>query len=310
MDSLRVIKNRIRSITNTAQITKAMEMVAASKMRKAQDYALQSRFYTVKALEFLSNIIESGGAIRHYLLEKPKTDRVCFLVITSDKGLCGGHNSSVLDLVLSEVYRRDKDNIDVVAVGKKGADFLKHKGVSVVADFSGFGDFIKLADTSPVARLLAGYQEKGMYAEVIVFYSKFISTLRQTVFMHSVLPFSFSKLREIAKEIIPETGRYSDFKKDFLQEERTAGQSEYIFEPSAPAVFDSILPMLFEIEIHSVMLEANASEHSARMVAMKSASDNAKGIIGDLKLIYNTARQAGITRELSEISAGAEALAV
>src|SRR3989344_3054091 len=309
MESLRVIKNRIRSITNTAQITKAMEMVAASKMRKAQEYALGSRFYVVKALELLSNVVQSGGIVTHYLLNKPETKKICFLVITSDKGLCGGANSVVLGRASASASRAGKDNVDIVAVGKKGADFFRHKGFNVIASFSGFGDYAKLADTLPVARLLMDYQKEGRYAEVTVFYNKFISTLKQTVFAHTVFPFDLNTLRDIAKEIIPETGRYANFRKDFLQnsipEELPA---DYIFEPSSMAVLDRLLPQLFKIEIHSIILEANASEHSARMVAMKNASDNAKGIIGDLKLIYNTARQAAITKELSEISAGAEAL--
>ena len=311
MESLRVIKNRIRSITNTAQITKAMEMVAASKMRKAQEYALGSRFYVVKALELLSNVVQSGGIVTHYLLNKPETKKICFLVITSDKGLCGGANSVVLSRASASASRAGKDNVDIVAVGKKGADFFRHKGFNVIASFSGFGDYAKLVDTLPVARLLMDYQKEGRYAEVTVFYNKFISTLKQTVFAHTVLPFDLNTLRDIAKEIIPETGRYANFRKDFLQnsipEELPA---DYIFEPSSMAVLDRLLPQLFKIEIHSIILEANASEHSARMVAMKNASDNAKGIIGDLKLIYNTARQAAITKELSEISAGAEALKI
>lgn len=309
MESLRAIKNRIRSVGNTSQITKAMEMVAASKMRKAQEYALGSRFYAVKALELLHNVIKSGGIVRHYLLDKPDTEKVCFLVITSDKGLCGGANSSVLNKALAAAAKIGKDNIDVVAVGRKGADFFKHKGFNVVASFSGFGDYAKLADTLPVARLLLEYQKNSQYVAVMVFYNKFISTLKQTVFAHTILPFDFNTLRDIAKEIIPETGRYADFKKDFLQSAESRGaRGDYIFEPSPVAVLNNLLPQLFEIEVHSIILEANASEHSARMVAMKNASDNAKGIIGDLKLAYNTARQAAITKELSEISAGAEAL--
>lgn len=307
MDSLRVIKNRIRSITNTAQITKAMEMVAASKMRKAQEYALQSRFYTIKSLELLANLIESREETHHYLLGKPKMERVCFLVVTSDKGLCGGHNSAVLNLALPRAAFFGKDNVDIVAVGKKGADFLKNKGFNVVSVFSGLGDYAKLEDIRPVAELLNGFQKKGMYREVISFYSKFISTLKQTATAHIIAPFDFNILREIAREIIPETGRYADFKNEFINIGPLKG--EYIFEPSAEVVVERLLPMLFELEVYYMILEANASEHSARMVAMKNASDNARDILGELKLIYNTARQAGITRELSEISAGAEALA-
>ena len=231
-------------------------------------------------------------------------------MVTSDKGLCGGANSVVLGRASASASRAGKDNVDIVAVGKKGADFFRHKGFNVIASFSGFGDYAKLADTLPVARLLMDYQRESRYAEVTVFYNKFISTLKQTVFAHTVLPFDLNTLRDIAKEIIPETGRYADLKKDFLQSAVPEMLSaDYIFEPSPMAVLDRLLPQLFEIEIHSIILEANASEHSARMVAMKNATDKSGELMGDLQLAYNQARQAGITREIAEISGGAAATA-
>lgn len=306
MDSLRAIKNRIKSIKNTSQITKAMEMVAASKMRKAQEFAINTRFYAIKALELITNLSSSLKDIKHYLLDIPESERVCFLVVTSDKGLCGGYNSTVLNAVLKFSEKYDKKNIDIIAVGKKGSDFLKGRRFNIAASFSGFGDYVELDETTPVARILVDYQKEGRYKEVFIFYNKFISTLKQKVFSHKILPFDFDVFKEISKEIIPETGRYSEFKKEFAQAKST--EEEYILEPSADKIADVLLPSLFEIQIHCAIMESNAAEHSARMVAMKSASDNAKDIMEDLKLIYNKARQANITKELSEISAGAEAL--
>lgn len=305
--SLRVIKNRIKSIQNTSQITKAMEMVAASKMRRAQEMAINTRFYTIKALELLSNLSVSLKDISHYLKESPKdAEKFCFLIITSDKGLCGGFNSSVLNSAMKAIEKYGKENVDVVAIGKKGSDFLKYKKINVVASFSDFGDHVELEETAAVARLLMEYQKNGKYKEIYIFYNKFISTLKQKQFSYKILPLDFEILGEVAKEIIPDSGRYSELKEEFLQ--KSESKSEYVFEPSKEAVAENLLASLFEIQIHYAVLESNSSEHSARMVAMKSASDNAKSIIEELRLIYNKARQANITKELSEISAGAESL--
>lgn len=305
--SLRIIKNRIKSIQNTSQITKAMEMVAASKMRKAQEMAINTRFYTIKALELLSNLASSFKDVSHYLIEAPKTtERFCFLVVTSDKGLCGGFNSSVLNSVLKSIEKYGKDNVDIVAIGKRGSDFLKHKKINIVASFADFGDYVELEETAAIARLLMEYQKEGKYKETHIFYNKFISTLKQRQFSYKILPLDFEILKDVAKEIIPDSGRYSDLKNDFLQKDEP--RLEYVLEPSKMSIVENLLPSLFEIQVHYAVLESNASEHSARMVAMKSASDNAKSIIEELRLIYNKARQANITKELSEISAGAEAL--
>lgn len=306
MESLRTIKNRIRSIKNTSQITKAMEMVAASKMRRAQEFAINTRFYTIKSLELLANLGSRVKDIRHFLLEKPQTEKICFLAVTSDKGLCGGFNSSVLNAVLAAAKKYNKSDIDIVAVGKKGADFLKSKGFNVVATFSGYGDYVDVSETSAVSQFLLDSQKERKYSDIFAFYNKFISTLKQKPMSHEIAPFNFDILKEVAKEIIPESGRYSDLKNEFLQ---TEGQNyEYFFEPTPEEVLKNILPDLFEIVVHYIILEANASEHSARMMAMKNASENTKDILKELNLSYNKARQANITRELSEISAGAEAL--
>lgn len=284
-------------------------MVAASKMRKAQEFAINTRFYAIKSLELLANVSANMKAkeYKHYLLEQPeKSEKICFTVLTSDKGLCGGFNSSLLNVVLKESKKYDIENIEIVAVGKKGADALKNKGFGIAAEFSGFGDYIEIKETDAVANFLIEAQKEGRYKSIFVFYNKFISTLKQTPFIHKLAPLDFNILKEITLGVIPETGRHSELKNDFLQKENEA--SEYIFEPSPETVFENLLPKLFEIMTHYVILEANASEHSARMMAMKNASENAKDILKELGLIYNRARQSSITKEISEISAGAEAL--
>ncbi len=178
----------------------------------------------------------------------------------------------------------------------------------MVAVFFGFGDYADISETSAVSQFLLDCQKEKKYQRISSFYNKFISTLKQKSMSHEITPFNFEILKEVAKEIIPENGRYSDLKNEFLQ---TEGQNyEYIFEPSPEKVLENLLPELFEIIIHYIILEANASEHSARMMAMKNASENTKDILRELNLSYNKARQANITRELSEISAGAEALKV
>lgn len=309
MESAKIIKTRIKSIKNTSQITKAMEMVAASKMRKAQEFAINTRFYAIKSLELLANISAHMRTkeYRHYLLEQPAdSEKICFLVLTSDKGLCGGFNSSIINMTLAEAKKYGIQNIEIVTVGKKGADAFKNKGFKIAAEFAGFGDYIEIEETRAVSQFLIDSQKNGKYKYIFVFYEKFISTLRQTPFIHQLVPLDFEILKEVARGVIPETGKYSELKEEFLQKDTDT--NEYIFEPSPQAVLENILPMLFEIAVHYVILEANASEHSARMIAMKNASENARDILKELGLAFNRARQSSITKEISEISAGAEIL--
>lgn len=320
MASAKDIKRRIRSVKNTSQITKAMEVVSATKMRRSQTAALSGRPYAVAALDILSNIsrrmssqrtdqavsgrwlaVSAGG-------RRGTNGRVLLAVITSDKGLAGAFNSNVLRLV--ERWRREHDGeaFDVATVGKKARDYFMARGIAPVASFTGFGDYAVRLETEPLADVLAEGYAEGRWKSVAVFYTNFRSTLKQESVMVEVLPADPRRIEEIIRGITPEYGLYSEKHKPGAH--ATNYSYEYKFEPSAEAVLDKLLPVLFKIQMHHIVLESNASEHSARMVAMKNASENAEELIGELTIEYNKSRQAGITGELTEITAGKEALEI
>ena len=300
----RLIKNRIRATKNIKQITRAMEAVSAVKMRKSQAAALQARPYALAALEVLKNIRSAAGhdvAQLHPLMIERTTGLTCFVVITSDKGLAGSFNSNVIRQA-AKLIREAKEAVEIIAVGKKGRDFFKRRGFNVV-EFTGFGDFADVSETKPVAeKILALYPK---YKEVILIYTNFISALRQEVSVHSILPFKKESLIEIVEGIIPLRGKYSGMPQALQID---IPKAEYIFEPDPQKLLNTLLPKLLEIEVHHAILEGNASEHSARMVSMRSASQNAGELMDKLTISYNKARQAQITKELTEITAGREAL--
>lgn len=305
MATLQNIKRRLRATRNMQQITRAMEAVSASKMRKSQLVALGARAYSVKALEILGNIGEMRD-LDYWLFDENKdSSKIGLLVVTSDKGLCGGYNSNVLKTAWKFV--REHPESEVITVGKRAIKFFERRGIKPNGDFVGFGDYVEVEATSPVARLLSDRFKSKKYREVWVVYTNFISTLKQEVALRKILPVDLEFIREIIEGIIPEYGRFSE---ERLKERGTPRYYEYKFEPDPLTIFETLIPSLFEVAIHHIILEANASEHSARMVAMKSASDNASEIIDELTLSYNKARQAGITKELLEVVAGKEALGV
>jgi F-type H+-transporting ATPase subunit gamma len=303
MLSTRDIKRKIKSIGNTMQIASAMEMVAASKMRKSQLVALNSRPYCERALELLGNLGKRVHHSHHPLLVKRPVKRTLLLVVTSDKGLCGGFNSNVLDKA-HEILKKGGE-VDVVAVGKKGKDNFLYRKFNVVSEFSGIGDSVDIAETAPIADLLIDLYKSKKYDLVLAIYTNFISTLIQKSVVRQVLPIDFETIKEIIKSIIPQHGRYSELRKE---REKVSKHYEYKFEPSTKEILEELLPDLIQIQVYHTILESNASEHSARMVAMKNASDSAKNLIDELRIAYNKIRQAAITKEISEITAGSEAL--
>lgn len=304
MPSIRDIKRRIKSIVNTKQITRAMEMVAAAKMQKAQVQALKTRAYARAALEILKNVSAQTPSELQPLLQKNESKKICILLITSDKGLCGGYNANILKKALDFAKRKEKENfkIDFIVLGKKGRDFLQRFGFNIIAEFFGLSDKIGILDITPIAQIPIDDFSKKIYREVYLIYTDFITTLKQLPKIKKLLPLTqedLIKLAEIGKNI-PETIKE--------KEKKLTKSYEYIFEPDARLVLKTMLPRLVEMQIYQAVLESNASEHSARMVAMKNATDNAKDIIEDLTLSFNQARQAAITKEISEISAGKAAL--
>ncbi|MBI2640518.1 MAG: F0F1 ATP synthase subunit gamma [Candidatus Sungbacteria bacterium] len=296
MTSTKSIKQRIKSVKNTSQITKAMEVVSATKMRKSQGFAVSARPYAAASLELMKNLLIRTPSLPPLLQARPVRTSA-LLVVTSDKGLAGAFNT-------------------LITVGKKSRDFLERRGHPIQDSFWGFGDYSTLEQTLPVAETLLDGYLLGAFDEVEAVYTNFRTTLLQEAMLKRILPVTKEGIEEMVKGILPERGRYSIFGGDTSEKTDEYSSSlsrrynyEYKFEPSPAEILSELVPQLLRMHVHHLILESNASEHSARMVAMKSASDNARELITDLTLEFNKARQANITRELTEITAGAEVLA-
>lgn len=309
MESLQIIQRRIKGVKNINQITKAMELVAATKMRKSQEVALASRAYAYTTLDFLANLSKIEDVEMPTLLKKRKIKKTAFVIVSSDKGLVGAFNSGVLRVF--ENYLK-KENIDIknpdnifIAFGQKAGNYLQRKGIKVDEVFTKFGDFTKLEEIKTLSDYLtSGYLGKK-WDKVFIFSPHFRSALNQEVLMRQIFPIDSEILHSTINELIPETGRFSEFR-----HEEAISQSriiEYLIEPSPAEVLKELAPHLVEMQIYHLILEANASKHAARRMAMKNASDNAEELTEDLTLMYNKSRQAAITREIIEIVAGAEA---
>ncbi|MFA6296057.1 MAG: ATP synthase F1 subunit gamma [Patescibacteria group bacterium] len=302
MASTRDIKRRIKSINNTRQITKAMQMVSAAKMKKAQVAALRTRYYANTALEVLGSISENMQKGAHPLLNKRDVKKILLIIISPDKGLCGGLNSNLFKKVLKFLDKAKKENkeLDFICVGKKGIDFAKKIG-NIIAEYEKIGDKIKITDATSIAQIPINNFTNSKYDQVNIIFTEYVSTLKQEAREQQILPFEKDKLIDLTK-----AGK----KEEEKIEEKILNKSkaDYLFEPSARQILATLLPRLVDMQVYQAIVESNASEHSARMVAMQNASENAKDMIADLSFTYNQARQANITRELSEITAGAEAL--
>lgn len=302
----RVLKNRIRATKNIKQITRAMEAVSAVKMRKSEQAALGARPYALAALEILKNIRGTASeklAESHPFLVKREKGKTLFVVITSDKGLAGAFNSNIIRH--ASRLLKEEDGKALIVVGKKGRDFFKKRETNIVGEFTGFGDFAEPTQTLPITERILELYEGGEYQRVVLVYTNFLSALKQEVAVRSLLPFTRESLEDIVANIIPLRGKYSRMP-DAL--ESSLPTQEYKYEPDPLAILNTILPALLETEVHHAVLEANASEHSSRMIAMRNASDNAGELITKLRISYNKARQGQITKEITEISAGTEAL--
>lgn len=306
MPSTKSVKQRIRSVKNTAQITKAMEVVSATKMRRSQEFAIRARPYAVASLDLLINLLDRTPNLPDLLIPK-EVKHTLILLVASDKGLAGAFNGNIIKKTEHLIREKQEEGIaiSVVTVGKKVRDYAERKGLHLAKSFWGFGDYSMPHETVQVADyLIKGFLD-GSYDEVIAVYTHFRTTLTQEAVAKKILPATKISLELAIKSIVPEHGRFSVIH-DPATHERF--NYEYIFEPLAKEILDSLIPQLIRIHVHHLVLESNASEHSSRMVAMKNASDNAKDLIGSLTLAYNKARQASITQELTEITSGREAL--
>lgn len=286
------IRGKIKSVENTKKITKAMEMVAASKMRKAQDRMRAARPYSDKVRNIAANLGKANPEYTHAFMKTNDVKAAGIIVVSTDKGLCGGLNTNVLRAVTQKLreLQAEGSSVQTVAIGNKGLGFLNRIGAQVVSHVTQLGDTPHLERLiGPVKVLLDQYAE-GKLSAVYLSYTKFINTMRQEPVVEQLLPLSAARMEAESKAAGGEHGW------------------DYIYEPDAQSVIDELLLRYVEALVYQAVAENMASEQSARMVAMKAATDNAGSLIGELKLVYNKTRQAAITKELSEIVSGAAAV--
>ena len=285
MANIRLIRRRIRSIQSTAKITKAMEMIATSKMRRAQERVLDGRPYAEKIRQVLADLaaqIQPEGTL-HPLLQRREPNRIEVIHITGDRGLCGGLNANMNRSTASFILEQTAPSV-LITVGRRGRDFMRRYGREIRADFIGISDRPILLDTLPISRIVIDDYTNGFVDRVYLAYTRFITTMTQRPVLQQLLPVEPAEMGQ----------RYG---------------VEYIYEPSSEAVLAELLPRFVDMQVYHAMLESIASEQSARMVAMRNATENANEIIEDLTLMYNKARQEMITKELLDITGGAEAVA-
>lgn len=299
MAAVREIKRRIKSVKNISQVTRAMQMVAASKMRRAQEQALASRPYAAKSWEILTHLALQRGNVEmlHPLLHRRENVKnVAIIMVTSDKGLAGAYNGNLIRRVTRFMRENDRQDASLITVGRKGRDFMIRFGRKVVAEFTDLPARPSSLDAVPMARIVIDGFLSGEFDEVYLANTDFINTLTQEPTVRLLLPI---RPGNVESKVLSE----------YLGQESTMTNVDYIYEPDPSTLLDTLLPRFTELQIYQALLEALASEHSARMVAMRSATDNANELIGDLTLTYNKARQEAITTEMLDIAGGAEALA-
>jgi F-type H+-transporting ATPase subunit gamma len=287
MPGTKEIRVKIRSVQNTRKITKAMEMVAASKMRKAQDRMRTARPYGEKIRNVAAHISHANPEYRHpFLIERDTVKRVGIIVITTDKGLCGALNTNLLRLVLSHYkqWQSEGEEIEVCCIGGKALGFMQRLGANIASQVVGLGDRPHIERLIGAVKVMLDGYMADRFDRLMIFYTRFINTMKQEPVMEQLLPITGERLGA------PE------------------GAWDYIYEPEAKVVLDQVLTRYIEAIIYQAVSENMASEQSARMVAMKAASDNAGTLIDELTLVYNKNRQAAITKELSEIVGGAAAV--
>jgi F-type H+-transporting ATPase subunit gamma len=287
MPGSKEIRTKIKSVQNTRKITKAMEMVAASKMRKAQQRMRAARPYAEKIRNVAAHMSHANPEYRHpFLVERDSVKKVGIIVVTSDKGLCGGLNTNVLRMALAKMreWEGEGEQFEVCAIGNKGLGFMQRLKANVVSHVIGLGDTPHMDKLVGAVKVMLDGYTADRFDRLVIFYTKFLNTMKQEPVMEQLLPLSGDKMGA------PE------------------GLWDYIYEPDAKVVIDQVLTRYIEALIYQSVSENIASEQSARMVAMKAASDNAGNVIGELQLIYNKSRQAAITKELSEIVGGAAAV--
>ena len=300
MASTKEIKRRIKSVKSTKKITKAMELVAASKMKRAVSSTLASRLYAEYSWEVLTSIARNTEKITHPLFLEREVKNILLLLITSNRGLCGAYNTQIIKKVLF-LLKKENENIkiDIVTIGKKGDMMMRRVGKNIIASFFELPSNISLSDIVPISELAINEYNLEHYDKVLIAYTDFVSALSQKPNIKQIIPISKTSL----KELIDTLG--DDLRdKDEKPVSQTDRVTDYLFEGDQDLLIGSLAEKLTRTQIYQMFLESNASEQSSRMVAMKNASEAAGEMIDDLTLVFNKARQSNITREISEISAG------
>ena len=285
MANIRTIRRRIRGVQNIAKITKAMEMIAASKMKRAQERGLAGRPYAEKIQQVIADLAalpETGGAL-HPLLQRRPVAKIVIVHITPDRGLCGGLNTNLNRLTASFILGQTVP-VTLITVGRKGLDFMRRYRRDIIAEFTQLGDRPSLLDTLPISHIIIDGYSRGSVDLVYLVYAQFVSTMLQKPVLQQLLPVEPASIPMVQNV-------------------------DYIYEPGPDVVLDELLPRFVEMQVYHTILESVASEQSARMVAMRNATDNASEFIEDLTMLYYKARQESITKEILDIAGGAEALA-
>lgn len=289
----KALKKRIASVKNTKKMTRAMEMVSAAKMRKSVTATQRTRLFTALNREIVSHLSFVEG-VSHPLMEQKENGKILLVLLTSNRGLCGSYNSNVIKDTKQYLTKNGIEDVDVLGIGKKSAVFCKRYGFPLIGVYEEFSDKPEFDVVLPVVKRIVNEFILGNYGRIIVAFTDFTSPIVQQATVRQLLP--------LTKEAF-----------ESFQEKKEAGESvepieSYIFEPSQQEIVDEIVPRLVEVLFYQMILESSASEHSSRMIAMKNATDNASELIEDMTLVYNKARQAAITQEISEIVGGAVAL--
>jgi len=292
MANLRDIRNRIESIKNTQQITRAMKMVAAAKLRKAQDRIIETRPYASKMKEVVGRLVKNSSEDNVLLRSPETTDNVLFIVVGSDRGLCGGFNNNLFKVIEETINKeyseyQKNDSLSLMCIGRQAVKYFGKRNYNVIAEYPGFWDDIVFNKATEIMKSVVNDFKSGTFDEVKVAYNEFKSVIAQNRLVESVLPIDPSTL---------------------VDEEEEISSTEYIFEPDVENILKKLLPLHLNLQLWRAILESNAAEQGARMTAMDNATENAQEMKEDLQLEYNRARQSAITTEISEIISGAQAL--
>jgi F-type H+-transporting ATPase subunit gamma len=301
MSSAKVIQSKIKSVNNVKKITRAMELVSISKMKRAVDAAQATREYAARALQLLVNL-SKNKYLKHPLLKHGKKDKNLFIILSSNKGLAGSFNVNIAKAASSfagRVRAKREAHIDAVTIGKRAEKTANRLGFTIVGSFVDFKESIQVDDVFALSKLVLDEFNTGEYYNVVVIYANFISVLQNEVVVRQILPVKTENIFNMIKDAGDREGS---------KEASVEAMDQYVFEPSEEEILNHVLIRLTESQLYQALQESSASEHSSRMVAMKNATENAKRLVDSLTLSYNQARQAGITREIAEIASGAEAL--